>query len=58
MKFDYAHEISIAVGAITCVLGFLISDVILDKSDQIFAMSEPCRHRKAPGGVGIETGRV
>ena len=38
MKFDYAHEISIAVGAITCVLGFLISDVILDKSDQIFAM--------------------
>ncbi len=38
MKFDYAHEISIAVGAITSVLGFLISDVILDNSDQIFAM--------------------
>ncbi len=38
MKFDYAHEISIAVGALTSVLGFLISDVILDKSDQIFAM--------------------
>ncbi len=38
MKFDYAHEISIAVGAITSVLGFLISNVILDKSDQIFAM--------------------
>lgn len=38
MKFDYAHELSIALGAITSVLGFLISDVILDKSDEIFAM--------------------
>lgn len=38
MKFDYAFEISIAAGALTSVLGFLISDLILDKSDQIFAM--------------------
>ncbi len=38
MRFDYAFEISIAAGALTCVLGFLISNVILDKSDQILAM--------------------
>ena len=38
MKFDYAFEISIAAGALTSILGFLISDVILDKSDQILAM--------------------
>jgi hypothetical protein len=38
MKFDYAFEISIAAGALTSVLGFLISDIILDKSEQILAM--------------------
>jgi len=38
MKFDYAFEISIAAGALTGVLGFLISDLILDKSEQILAM--------------------
>ena len=38
MKFDYAFEISIAAGAFTSILGFLVSDLILDKSDQIFAM--------------------
>jgi hypothetical protein len=38
MRFDYAFEISIAAGALTSVLGFLISDIILDKSDQILAM--------------------
>ncbi len=38
MKFDYAFEISIAAGALTSVLGFLISDLILDKSEQILAM--------------------
>lgn len=38
LKFDYAFEISIAAGALTSILGFLISDLILDKSDQILAM--------------------
>ncbi|MFT4144012.1 MAG: hypothetical protein QM644_06100 [Mobilitalea sp.] len=38
MKFDYAFEISIAAGAFASILGFLVSDLILDKSDQIFAM--------------------
>ena len=38
MKFDYAFEISIAAGALTSVLGFLVSDIILDKSEQILAM--------------------
>lgn len=38
MKFDYAFDISIAAGALTSVLGFLISDMILDKSDQILVM--------------------
>lgn len=38
LKFDYAFEISIAAGALTSVLGFLVSDLILDKSDQILAM--------------------
>ncbi len=38
MKFDYAFEISIAAGALTSVLGFLISDLILGKSEQIIAM--------------------
>lgn len=38
MKFDYAFEISIAAGVLTSVLGFLVSDIILDKSEQILAM--------------------
>lgn len=38
MKFDYAFEISVAAGALTSVLGFLISDLILDKSEQILIM--------------------
>lgn len=38
MKFDYAFEISIVAGAITGILGFLISNLILDKSDQILIM--------------------
>lgn len=38
MKFDYAFEISIAAGALTSVLGFLVSDLILGKSEQILAM--------------------
>jgi hypothetical protein len=38
MKFNYAFEISIAAGALTSILGFLISDLILNKSDQIIAM--------------------
>ena len=38
MKFDYAFEISIAAGVLTSVLGFLVSDLILDKSEQILSM--------------------
>lgn len=38
MKFDYAFEISIASGVLTGILGFLISYLILDKSEQILAM--------------------
>lgn len=38
MKFDYAFEISIAAGALTSILGFLVSDLILDKSDMILSM--------------------
>lgn len=38
MKFDYAHEISIAAGGAIGVLGFLISDIMLDKTNQIFLM--------------------
>lgn len=38
MKFDYAFEISIAAGALTSILGFLVSDLILDKTEQIFVM--------------------
>lgn len=38
MKFDYAFETSIAAGTVTSVLGFLISDLILDKSEQILSM--------------------
>jgi len=38
MKFDYAFEISIGAGAVTSILGFLISDLIFNNSEQIFAM--------------------
>lgn len=38
MKFDYAFEISIAAGALTSILGFLISDLIFDEVDKIFTM--------------------
>lgn len=38
MKFDYALEFSIAAGALTSILGFLISDFILDQSGQILFM--------------------
>lgn len=38
MSFDYAFEISILAGAFIGVLGFLISYLILDKSDQILNM--------------------
>jgi hypothetical protein len=38
MKFDYSHEISIAAGALTSILGFLICDLKLDVSDQIGIM--------------------
>lgn len=38
MKFDYAFEISIAAGALTSILGFLVSDLIIDKTEQILVM--------------------
>lgn len=38
MKFDYAFEISIAAGALTSILGFLISDLIFDQTNQILSM--------------------
>ena len=38
MKFDYAFEIAIVSGAVTSILGFLISDLILDRSDEIISM--------------------
>lgn len=38
LSFDYAFEISIAAGALTSILGFLVSDLILNKSDQILSM--------------------
>ncbi len=38
MKFDYAREIAVAAGALTCILGFLFSDLKLDVSEQIGAM--------------------
>ena len=38
MSFDYAFEISIAAGALTGLLGFLVSYLILGKSSQIFIM--------------------
>lgn len=38
MKFAYAFEISIAAGALTSILGFLISDLIFDQTNQIISM--------------------
>ncbi len=38
MKFDYAREIAVAAGALTCILGFLFSDLRLNVSDEIGAM--------------------
>ncbi|MGB8450696.1 MAG: hypothetical protein WCD89_00050 [Anaerocolumna sp.] len=38
MKFDYAREIAIAAGTLTCILGFLFSDLKLDVSEQIGIM--------------------
>ena len=38
MKVDYAFEIAIGAGALTNILGFLVSDLILEKADQIIAM--------------------
>ncbi len=38
MKFDYAREIAVAAGVLTCILGFLFSDLKLDVSEQIGAM--------------------
>ncbi len=38
MKFDYAREIAIAAGSLTCILGFLICDLQLDISEQIGSM--------------------
>lgn len=38
MKFDYAHEVSVAAGALTCILGFLICDLRLDILEQIGIM--------------------
>ncbi|WMJ86127.1 hypothetical protein [Anaerocolumna sp. MB42-C2] len=37
-KFDYAREIAVAAGALTCILGFLFSDLRLDVSEQIGIM--------------------
>lgn len=38
MSFDYAFETSILAGGLTGILGFLISYMILNKSDQILSM--------------------
>ena len=38
LKVDYAHEVAVGVGAITCILGFLIGDLRLDVSEQIGMM--------------------
>lgn len=38
LRFDYAFEISVAAGALTGLLGFLISYLFLGKSNQIFSM--------------------
>ena len=38
MKFDYAHEIAVVGGTLTCILGFLITNLIFDVSYKIGAM--------------------
>lgn len=38
MKVNYSFEIAIGAGALTSILGFLVSDLILDKAEQIIAM--------------------
>jgi hypothetical protein len=38
MKFDYAHEIAVGLGALTCILGFLFSDLRLGVTEQIGPM--------------------
>lgn len=38
MKFDYAHEIAVVAGALTCILGFLISNLFFDISNHIGVM--------------------
>lgn len=38
LKVDYAHEVAVGVGAITCILGFLIGDLRLGVSEQIGTM--------------------
>lgn len=38
MSFDYAFEISILAGGLTSILGFLVSYLMLNKSDQILSM--------------------
>lgn len=38
MSFDYAFEIGIAAGALTCILGFLVGDIFLNNTKQILSM--------------------
>ncbi|HHV12830.1 MAG TPA: ABC transporter permease [Clostridiales bacterium] len=38
MKFDYVQEFSIGAGALASILGFLVGDIILAQSEQIFIM--------------------
>lgn len=38
MKFDYAFEIAIVAGALTSILGFLISNLIFEQTNQIFGV--------------------
>lgn len=38
MKFDYAHEIAVVAGALTCILGFLIGNLFFDISNHIGVM--------------------
>jgi hypothetical protein len=38
MKYDYARELAVVAGALTCILGFLIINLKLDVSNQIGPM--------------------
>lgn len=38
MSFDYAFEIGIAAGTLTCILGFLVGDIFLNNTKQILSM--------------------